>query len=378
MDINDIRSEADALFEQMLTYAEEGNLEKVLNALIELESRKTVTLYAGTCSFDEAKKCIADLSQAGFYFYRRKNKKGYYLYVNPLGIGIKEDGDLFDREKKRRYSKRALCGSGADTRSGEYFKHRARGFFGELFSELFAELIVCGIFLALGIGVMHLLDVSFDNLDPDTVILLGICAFVVVVTLISITVSAFKRKGRSDNITMNDNFDESATSSLDTSENAIWTGDVAEKSEKSFVFHSAKSRTELLEQISKRADEHQMKRLITEDGFRLMVKTTHGGKYIYDARVTERDDGCEVSGELWFISWGNGKKNTVMSKIGNAVLYVLTAIMLVILAIPLGIYYLIRKLFKLKDDDSDLPKNVLIAFMTDEIGANYVNEIDKN
>ena len=75
------------------------------------------------------------------------------------------------------------------------FKEYLKGLWG-IMGEAMLELFIYLFFLGIGCGVFALFGQfdAFENQDGDTLILVGILALVVVVTVISKIISFFKKK----------------------------------------------------------------------------------------------------------------------------------------------------------------------------------------
>lgn len=99
-----------------------------LQMLNQLQNEGKIILYAGTYSFSEALKYpLCDCAE--FYFYSVSDRTGYCFYINPMGVGIKYDNDIFKFSHRRLYNKNHLseCAlGGKDMRSGEYFNHKKK------------------------------------------------------------------------------------------------------------------------------------------------------------------------------------------------------------------------------------------------------------
>ena len=97
-----------------------------LQVLAQLQDDGKIILYAGTCSFQEAlTQPLCD--SAEFYFYTVFDKGGYCFYINPMGVGIKSDNEIFKFKHRYLYNKRHLsnrCLGEKDLRSGEYFNRK--------------------------------------------------------------------------------------------------------------------------------------------------------------------------------------------------------------------------------------------------------------
>ena len=97
-----------------------------LQVLALLQEEGKIILYAGTYSFQEALK-RPSCDNAQFYFYTTANKSGYCFYINPMGVGIKTDNEIFMFKHRRLYNKRYLSNhffGEKDFRSGEYFSRK--------------------------------------------------------------------------------------------------------------------------------------------------------------------------------------------------------------------------------------------------------------
>ena len=99
-----------------------------LQVLAQLQDEGKIVLYAGTYSFQEAlKRPLCD--NAGFYFYTVVDKSGYYFYINPMGVGIKSDNEIFMFKHRYLYNKNHLSNrffGEEDFRSGEYFNRKRK------------------------------------------------------------------------------------------------------------------------------------------------------------------------------------------------------------------------------------------------------------
>ena len=118
--------EIDALFEQYKSHKLEWL--PALQVLARLEEEEKIILYAGTYSFQEAlTRPLCD--SARFYFYTTADRSGYCFYINVMGVGIKEDNEIFKFKHRRLYRKGYLsnCFWGEkDFRSGAFFKHKKK------------------------------------------------------------------------------------------------------------------------------------------------------------------------------------------------------------------------------------------------------------
>ncbi len=93
---------------------------EILVILKESESQGKIKLY----SFDYSLSNISAVEEASYFFYLTSTKKGYVFYINRMGIGIKEDADIFKFSHRRLYSKKYLSHTffgENDLRSGEFF-----------------------------------------------------------------------------------------------------------------------------------------------------------------------------------------------------------------------------------------------------------------
>ena len=68
--------------------------------------------------------------------------------------------------------------------------------FMEILGEAIGELFLYALFIGIGCGIFALFGKfdAFENIDGDTLFLVGILALVVVVTVISKIISFFKKK----------------------------------------------------------------------------------------------------------------------------------------------------------------------------------------
>lgn len=116
--------ELEVLFEQYKN--KELKWLPALQILNQLQNEKKIILYAGTYSFDGALKYpLCDSAQ--FYFYDCSARSGYCFYINPMGVGIVVDNDIFKFSHRRLYNKNHLSAcalGGKDMRSGEYFNRK--------------------------------------------------------------------------------------------------------------------------------------------------------------------------------------------------------------------------------------------------------------
>ncbi len=118
----------DAFLMTLKRLAKEG-FEALMLFLSEAERDGAVVLYAGTYSLEEAIERAWRYDNASFYIYTTKDKRGYHVYLNRMGCGVRTDHKIFDIMHRRLYGKRYLsnCYMGEeDFRRGEYFSRKAR------------------------------------------------------------------------------------------------------------------------------------------------------------------------------------------------------------------------------------------------------------
>lgn len=119
-------SDIEALFEKYQNHKLEWI--PTLQVLAQLQNDGKIILYAGTYSFEEAlTRPLCD--NAEFYFYTSFDKCGYCFYINPMGVGIKSDNDIFKLKHRYLYNKRHLTNcffDEKDFRSGEYFNRKLK------------------------------------------------------------------------------------------------------------------------------------------------------------------------------------------------------------------------------------------------------------
>lgn len=104
----------------------DSNIKCILNELYILEQDKTITLYAGTYSFENALDNF-ETDSAGFYFYKTKTRESYLFYINRMGFDIVIDDKIFKFSHRYLYNKNHLsnCFFGeSDQRSGAFFKKK--------------------------------------------------------------------------------------------------------------------------------------------------------------------------------------------------------------------------------------------------------------
>ena len=118
--------EIDALFEQYKNHKLEWL--PALQVLGRLQEEGKIILYAGTYSLQDAlTRPLCDCAK--FYFYTTTDRSGYCFYINPMGVGIKTDNEIFKFKHRRLYRKGYLsnCFWGEqDFRSGEFFKPKKK------------------------------------------------------------------------------------------------------------------------------------------------------------------------------------------------------------------------------------------------------------
>lgn len=103
----------------------------ILNRLIDLERDDLIVLYAGTYSFKLALEFLKT-DHAYFYFYSKDSRIGYMFYINPMGVRIVRDDEIFSFNHRRLYNKAHLTSiffGEKDNRSGEYFSKSKWSFF---------------------------------------------------------------------------------------------------------------------------------------------------------------------------------------------------------------------------------------------------------
>ena len=104
----------------------DSDIKCILNELCTLEQDKTITLYAGTYSFENALDKF-ETDSARFYFYKTKTRDSYVFYVNRMGFDIVTDDKIFKFSHRYLYNKNHLsnCFFGeSDQRSGTFFKKK--------------------------------------------------------------------------------------------------------------------------------------------------------------------------------------------------------------------------------------------------------------
>ena len=158
----------------------------VFKYLKEQEDKRLLTLYAGTYSFDVAIEKCKNCDKATFYFYLNGYKYGYALSYFQGRFKIERDENIFSKEYKRRYSKKALSNrkiDKIDMRSGEYLNKRVNRVKDELFNGLL-ELILCLVCFVIGAGVLALTGLSDCDSSGELSMLIGILVLVVISLII--------------------------------------------------------------------------------------------------------------------------------------------------------------------------------------------------
>lgn len=158
----------------------------VFKYLKEQEDKRLLTLYAGTYSFDVAIEKCKNCDKATFYFYLNGYKYGYALNYFQGRFKIERDENIFSKEYKRRYSKKALSNrkiDKIDMRSGEYLNKRGNRVKDELFNGLL-ELILCLVCFVIGAGVLALTGLSDCDSSGELSMLIGILVLVVISLII--------------------------------------------------------------------------------------------------------------------------------------------------------------------------------------------------
>ncbi len=176
----DVRKEFEKELDAVISRSDSKD---VFSFLKEQQEKRIITLYAGTYSFDYAMEICKGDTNATFYFYLNGYKYGYVLNYFQGRFKLERDENIFSKEYKRKYTKKALFNRKADMRSGEYFESKKELIKSELFDGLFGIIfyLVC---FAIGACVLALTGLSDCDTDGELSVAIGIIVLVVIIIAI--------------------------------------------------------------------------------------------------------------------------------------------------------------------------------------------------
>ena len=117
------------LLAKVCVFAQSNDFHSILVFLCEKERLGEIVLYAGTYSLPSALEHFGSYESANFYIYTTQDKRGYCVYLNRMGCGIRVDNKIFKFSHRYLYNKGYLCNcffDEKDFRSGEYFEKKCK------------------------------------------------------------------------------------------------------------------------------------------------------------------------------------------------------------------------------------------------------------
>lgn len=101
------------------------------------------------------------------------------------------------------------------------------------------------------------------------------------------------------------------------------------KKNRIFSFYSSQSPSCFSATIQEKAEQTNLKIEQSENEFRVLIDSHHGGQVFYKARISESENsGSLIEGEIVTIPWNRGKNRTKFQKVMGVFGYVLGGIVL--------------------------------------------------